>query len=249
MIHFQIFEKFPQLVYGVSTKKDGSMKLFGQKEKDKKNLKNRQKFLSLFNLKIKDVVWAKLNHQGRVKIVTFKNCGQWIKNVDGLITKEENVFLSLTIADCFPVFFFEPKKKIIALAHASWRAILKGLISRIIKTIKKRFLSQPKDILMGIGPGIRSCHFEVKEKVAKKFLKKFGQKVLIKRKDQSFIDLAKSIKLEAIKNKILPQNIEDIKECTYCLKNKYFSYRRQRTKEIKAMMAIIGLKNVPRGTF
>ncbi len=109
MIHFWIFKKFPQIIYGLSTRKDGSMKLTGQKEKDEKALKNRQKFLSLFNLKIKDVVWAQSDHQGRVKIVTLKNRGQLIKNVDGLISKDKNLYLSLTVADCFPFFFFEPK--------------------------------------------------------------------------------------------------------------------------------------------
>jgi YfiH family protein len=248
MIQFKIFKNFPHLVYGVSTKRDGSMRLIKQKEKNKRALKNRQKFLSLFNLKIKDTVWASLDHQGKVKIVTSKNRGQRIKNVDGLITKEKNLFLSLTVADCFPVFFFDQKKEIVGLAHASWRAIIKGLITRMIKIMKNKFLSQGKDILIGIGPGIRSCHFEVKEDVAKKFLSRFSKKVLIKRKNRLFIDLPMAIKLEAFKNGILRKNIEEIKECTYCLKNKYFSYRRDKPRPMKTMMAFIGLRNVPRGT-
>lgn len=194
-------------------------------------------------MKIKDVVWAQLNHQGKVKIATFKNQGQWIKNVDGLITKEKDLYLSLTVADCFPVFFFEPKKEVVALAHASWRTITRGLIIQIIKIMKNRFSCQSKNILIGIGPGIRTCHFEVKENLAKKFLKRFGQKVLMKRKNRFFIDLPLAIKLEAIKNGVLPKNIEDIKDCTYCLKNKYFSRRREKLKELKAMMVLMGVKN------
>lgn len=241
MLSFRIFKNFPSLIYGLSTKKHGSMKLFGQKEKDKKALENRQKFLSFFNLKIKDVVWAQLDHQGRVKIVT-KNCrGQWVKNVDGLISQEKNLFLSLTVADCFPVFFFEPKKEVIALVHASWRAIIKGVITKTIRMIKKAG-SKPTDILIGIGPGIRVCHFEVKEEVVKKFLFQFSQKVLSKRKNRLFIDLPLAIKLEAIKNGILAKNIEEIKECTYCLRNKYFSRRREKLKELRTMLAVVGLR-------
>ncbi len=55
-------------------------------------MKNCQKFLSLFNLKIKDVVWAQLDHQGKVKIAYPKNQGQWLKNIDGLITGEKIFF-------------------------------------------------------------------------------------------------------------------------------------------------------------
>lgn len=241
MIHFQIFKKFPQIIYGLSTRKDGSMKLTGQKEKDKKALRNRQKFLSLFNLKIKDVVWAQLDHQGKVKTATLKNRGQWIKNIDGFISKDKNLYLSLTMADCFPVFFFESEKGIVALVHASWRAIIRGIIERIIEQIKMDS-GQVKNILMAIGPGIRPCHFEVKEKVARKFLTKFSQKVLIKKRGKIFIDLPLTIKLIALKSGILPRNIEELRECTYCLKNKYFSFRRDKPKKIKAMMTLIGLK-------
>lgn len=58
-----------------------------------------------------------------------------------------------------------------------------------------------------------------------------------------FINLPLVVKLQALKNGILARNIEEMKKCTYCLKNKYFSYRRDKLKEIKTMMAIIGLKS------
>lgn len=241
MIHFQIFKKFPQVIYGLSTRKDSSMKLNSQK--DKKALRNRQKFLSLFNLKIKNLVWANLDHQGKVKVISLKDRGKWIKNTDGLITAQKNLYLALTVADCFPVFFFEPKREVVALAHASWRAIVNGVISRTIQRMKNKFGCQRKNILMGIGPGIRACHFEIQKDVAKKFISKFFQKVLIKRKNQLFIDLPMAIKLEARKNGVLAKNIEEKKECTYCLKDKYFSFRRDQPKKLKTMMALIGLKD------
>lgn len=137
------------------------------------------------------------------------------------------------------------------MAHASWRAIIRSIIRRVIEIMKNKFGSQEKDILVGVGPKICSCHFEVQEDVATKF----SQKVLIKRKNRLFIDLPLAIKLEVIKNGIRPKNIEEIKECTYCLKNKYFFFRRaahlgeprfwqEKPKELKAMMALIGVKKL-----
>jgi len=238
MIRFKIFKKFPDLIYKLSTKQQGSMKVTKNSKENKLVLKNRQGFLSRFSLREHFIVKAKLDHSGLVKVVNQKSCGKWIKNIDGLICGNKNLYLSLTVADCFPVFFFDPEKKIIGLAHASWRAISRDLIARMVGAMKNRFFCLPKNILVGIGPGIRKCHFEVQKDVASKF----SQNFLIKRKKRLFIDLPLAIKTELIKNGLLPQNIEELKECTYCLRNKYFSYRREKPRELKVMMVIIGLK-------
>lgn len=119
MIKFKIFKKFPHLIYGLSKRKHGSMKFFS----DQKNRiigQNRKKFFKIFRLKENQVIRTGLIHGNRVKIVSLKCRGKLIKNTDGLIAKEKNIFLSLTVADCFPVFIFNPQKEIIALVHAGW---------------------------------------------------------------------------------------------------------------------------------
>lgn len=175
MIRFKIFEKFPDLIYGLSTKQQGSMKVTENLKENKLVLKNRHDFLLKFGLREYFIVKAKLDHSGLVKVVDQKSRGKWIKNVDGLICREKNLYLSLTVADCFPVFFFDPEKKVIGLAHASWRAISRDLIDRMIGIMKNKFFCLPENILAGIGPGIRKCHFEVQKDVASKF----SQKTLI----------------------------------------------------------------------
>lgn len=242
MIYFKIFRKFPNLVYGVSSKKNGSMKLSKNVKENLQIKKNRQQFLSFFNLAEKNIVKAKLVHRARIRIVSNKDAGKWISNVDGLIAAPKNLAISITVADCFPVFIFDHQKKIISLVHAGWRPIIRGIIKKAIKTIIKEFQSDPKNILIGIGPGIMKCHFRVKQEVANKFKNRFFNKALTQENGCFFVDLPKTIQLEALKSGILRKNIEIINDCTYCLKKKYFSYRRDKKDKIKTMMAFMMIK-------
>jgi len=40
---------------------------------------------------------------------------------------------------------------------------------------------------------------------------------------------------------VLRKNIEISPECTHCEQDKYFSYRRDKSEEVQAMVAYIGL--------
>lgn len=244
MLYFKIFKKFPSLIYGLSERKHGSMKFLHRGKKDQKAFKNQQNFISSFGLKNKQLVRAGLIRSNQVKIVKQKNAGKLVKNNDALITEEKNIFLSLTVADCFPVFLFDPQKQTVALIHAGWRSIIKNIIPKTIKLMKEKMGSKSADILIGIGPGIRKCHFEVQKDVANNFFKKFGPRTLSQSRGKIFIDLPLAIKIQALKSGILTRNIEDSKKCSYCLKNKYYSYRRDKNLSVKTMIAIIGLKSV-----
>src|SRR3989344_5286726 len=93
-------------------------------------------------------------------------------------------------------------------------------------------VTQEKNLLAGIGPGIRECHFEVQEDIARLF----GTK-------ERFVNLGSIIQKQLIELGIKKSNIEDSGECTYCLDQKYFSYRRDKPAQVEAMIAYIGRKH------
>lgn len=114
------------------------------------------------------------------------------------------------------------------------------IVQNAVKSLEKKYRSKAQNILIGIGPGIRECHFDILEKNIK--LYKDYPDCIIKKDNKTFIDLAGVIKEQLIAVGVKKENIEDSKLCTYCLKDKYFSYRRDRPKVIEAMIAYIGLK-------
>ena len=164
-----------------------------------------------------------------------------IPDTDGLISDIKNSYLMVTGADCFPVFFYDPEKRVVGIAHCGWRGILRGLPIKIIDKFISEFGSNSNDINIWIGPGVKSCHFEVQNDVAGLFEKNF-KNAIINKDGGIFINLPEAIALPLIEAGIKPENITEHPDCTFCEKDKYFSYRRDRPKIIEASAFIIQLK-------
>ena len=56
---------------------------------------------------------------------------------DGLVTTNSNILLTLKVADCVPVFLYEPLKRIIGLVHSGWRGTVENIVSNAIKLMQK----------------------------------------------------------------------------------------------------------------
>ncbi len=232
---FSIFNN-SDLILAISEKKEGSMRLEG---KDKEILKNRERFLKKLAIGKNKVINAGLVHKNKIKIVGKEDRGKIIKKTDGLITQDKNTFLAITVADCLPIFISEPSKKVIGLIHAGWRGLAEGILFSAVKKIRQKFKTEPQNILIGIGPSIGICHFEVKEDVLKKF-ERVPANLLKKEKNKVFFDLKRVAEIQLLGLGLKKENIEISSECTFCEKEKYFSHRREKKKTLKAMMVLFG---------
>ncbi len=237
-IQFPLLNDYKPLLYGISARRDGSMKLgviIGQDQ----NTENRNKFFSAAGLDSNAVVSAGIVHKSDVQPVSIKDSGKILSNSDGLITDNVSVTLSVTVADCFPIFLYAPDVQAIGIVHAGWRGILEGIIKNTVLSFNNTYNANPKNLIIGVGPGIHACHFEVDENTAKLF-SDFDFAVLLNN-GKYFIDLTKVILKQFELYGVHRSNIEIHQDCTYCEDKKYYSYRRLRSKDIKAMVAYIGL--------
>jgi len=224
-----------ELILGLSEKADGAMK------GDRDNQKN---FLKKLKIEINKVTAAGLAHGAGIKIINKKQAGKMIKGVDALITKDKGVFLTITVADCLPVYFCDKSGQTIGIAHIGWRGAVKNLAGKVINRLVGDFKLKPENIVVYIGPHIKTCHFEVKAAVAKKFLK--YQEALSSIGKKVYIDLGRVVKKQLAVSGVPRRNVKISQECTYCLENKYFSYRRDKPKKLETMLAYIGLKDRPK---
>lgn len=239
-LQFSIFDKYPELAYGISEKSDGSMRLLTDDSLYRPTLRHRKKYFAKINVCLDQIVQGWLIHGNNVELITKKQTGKIIPDADALITAAKNILLAVTNADCFPIYFFDPQKKAAGIAHAGWRGVVKNIAGKTVRSFTKKFKTNKSDILVAIGPGIRECHFEIKKDNVH-FYEKYPEHV-VKRNDQVFINLAGIIKKQLIAAGVKEKNIEDSRLCTYCLKDKYFSYRRDKPEIIEAMIAYIGLR-------
>lgn len=233
------FSEFSNLIYGISSKNDGKM---NDNNENLKNivLSNRKVYFDKLNINTENLVFAGLIHDKNIAIVTKNNKNTKIPSHDGLITKEKDLILAVTVSDCVPIYFYDHTNKVIGIAHSGWKGTVKNIANEVINKMKLNFNSDPKNILIYIGPHIQKCHFEIKDDIIEKFndYKEF----IFENDNKKFVNLSLIIKKQLIKAGIYENNIEISNECTFCNKEQYFSYRRDRTEDIDSMVAYLGLK-------
>lgn len=176
-------------------------------------------------------------HDINIAVVGEKDRGQIILNTDGLITDKQNIFLTVTVGDCVPIYFFDEKKKIIGLAHAGWRGVVKNISKALIEKMVSEFGLKPEDISAYIGPHLQKCHFEIKEDI----LLQFENEFILKENGIIKVDLLSMIKQQLLSLGVKSENISSSDECTYCNKEKYFSYRRDKPEKTESMITYIGI--------
>ncbi len=224
------------IYYGMTEKKDGFMNLDDSEDKKLNSIAegNRSRFIKN-NIKGKLIVPRQV-HGADVGVMHDEN--QEGITADGLLTAVSGVTLSITIADCFPVFFYDPVKNVVGIAHCGWRGIVKNIVKNILDEFKGSFSSNHGDIYLGIGPGIRSCHFIIKDDIIEQFS---DYKDFIKNEgDGSYkADLEAIIIRQAREEGVI--HIESSGICTYCELDRFFSYRRDGPPK-KVMMAYIGIR-------
>lgn len=221
----------------LSQKNDGSMKI-ELANPSEKNLENRKKYFLKSNINPSNVVSAEITHSNKVAVVTKKDAWKFIKEVDGLITNNPEIYLSVTIADCVPIYFYDDIKKVVWIAHAWWRWITSDITKSMVDKFVGEFKSNASDIKVYVWPHIQKCHFEIKEDIIDKFEDKF----IIRENWIIKIDLLWIIKDKLEKLWIKSENISSSQECTYCESDKYFSYRRDMPEKVEAMIWIIGMR-------
>ena len=241
-IHFPLFDRYPELVATISTKADGNCYFAptGDAKTDAATPTNRASFLARREIPSDRVVSAGLVHGGQAHHASTANDGVIISGTDALFANERDLFLSITVADCLPVFLFDPETKTFGLVHAGWRGLVAGVIPNTVHGMIEKCGVQAESLLAAIGPGIGACHFEVKDDVAKQFAQ-FPDAVL-RRGDRTFIDLKAVARKQLLAAGIQQDHLETSAECTYDLQEQYFSWRRDKPPFKETMIAVIGLQ-------
>ena len=144
---------------------------------------------------------------------------------DAIVTDKLNVALLMQFADCVPMLFYDPERKVIASAHAGWKGTLSGIAAETIKAMVEKFKCKSKNIITVIGPSICRDHYQIGEDVASKVRSVFEpeENVLTFKKDKIFMDLPAANK--SILEKLGLKNIEMMEICTFCNKEDWFTHR------------------------
>jgi len=92
-----------------------------------------------------------------------------LDGLDGHATGDRGVLLTITVADCIPVYLTVPHKGAIALLHAGWRGAAGGALSRCVELLQRHGFAKTSDLVMHCGVGICGDCYEVGSEVADQF--------------------------------------------------------------------------------
>lgn len=222
------------ILIALSQPEDGDMRA---QASDGNGLERRRIFLESEGFSSDQAVYAGLDHGTNVVAVRGTDAGQTIPDVDGLVTNEAGLVLGLTVADCLPVYLYDPRTEVIGLLHAGWRGLEQGVLRRGVERMQQSFRVHPEDVFVAIGPSIRSCHYQVGEDVAGRFRASYPS-ALQQQGIETKLDLITVAHMQLSEAGIVTRHIEVHPDCTYCRSGLYFSRRRQGT-DFGLMLATI----------
>lgn len=151
---------------------------------------------------------------------------------DGHVTRTPGALLTVTIADCVPVFIADPVRRAVGLLHAGWRGTAAGVGESGMVALGEAFGSKPGDLTVHLGPAICGECYEVGPEV----FRALGEPTPATPRP---IDLRRAIRRRVIGSGVRAGQVTVSGECTRCGDGSYFSHRRGDTGRQRAFIGIL----------
>ena len=226
VINPYIFKRFPEIIFGFSTKIGMSRKepyYFNMShsvgdEKDRV-IENRKAFSISIGIDYESVAYQKQVHSDILTVVESSGvCGE----SDAIITTKKNLGLAIGTADCCGIFIYDPVRSVIAGVHSGWRGTSKKILLKVMQKLSNEFNSKPEDLIFYLAPSISQQNYEVGREVAERFdtkyLKSINNKFLL-----NIPEINKDILLNF---GVKENNIQISGLCSYEYSSILHSYRR-----------------------
>lgn len=222
---------------GVSTGCFSSMNLDFREDKKENVIKNYDIICNAIGVKKENTFWTKQVHEDNIVVAKAEDRGKGLfrertvqDGYDAIITNEKDIVLTGFSADCVLIFFFDPQKKAIGIAHSGWRGTVKQIGKKTVEKLKQVYGCSPKDILCGIAPAIGRDHFQVDEEVVRAFRENIEgcEKFIFPDKENEkkfYIDLHSANQYILQQAGVPEENIENSRICTMCDIDSFFSHR------------------------
>ena len=149
---------------------------------------------------------------------------------DAIITHIPGCPIMVLTADCVPIIIYDPIKHVAGVVHAGRIGTQKHILANAIEALSREYSSNPKDLIVGMGPAIRGCCYDVDESCARPFIRESSSHLeFVNRTGQNkfFLDLPKINRIEACEAGVPMGNIFSDGPCTSCENHRWYSYRKE----------------------
>lgn len=239
---FKLFSERKDVLVFVTTRLGGSSQNhlascnigFNMEESAKVTVANRRNICNALGLDFEKLTFQQQVHEDYISIVDLKNAGSGLlqkesalPHSDAMITTEKNITIFAQAADCVPIAIYDTKQKVAAVVHAGWRGTVKKIAQKTAIKMIQEFNCSPNSMLVGIGPSIGRCCYEVGTDVIDSINQNFADtsKIIQQQGSSVHLDLWEANKCQLIEIEIPESNIEIAQECTKCNAHLYYSSR------------------------
>ena len=209
---------------------------------------NKNKLVEHLGVGCQQLIFPFQNHGTEIRAIDeaflkldFAQKNDYLHGVDAIVTKQANICIGITTADCVPLLFYDPIQKVIAAAHAGWRGTCGRITEKTVLTLMDEFGSKPENIRVVIGPSISVEVYEVGKEVIENF-EGAGfdiSKIVTERNNAFYLDLWKANQLLLTEIGVQENHIEVAGICTFTEHEKFFSARRLGIKSGRMLSGIM----------
>ena len=243
-MEYPLFQNTGIVRHGFSTRLGGvsegcysSLNLsFTRGDREEAVRENFRRMGNALGVRCEDMVFTQQTHTTNVRVVTDQDRGMGIvcprsyADVDGLVTNIPGICLVTFFADCVPLYFLDPVKKVIGLSHSGWRGTVGKIGRRTVELMQEQYGCSPADILAAVGPSICQDCYEVSEDVIVQFREHFAEKdwpeLFYKKENGKYqLDLWKANELVFLEAGIHKEHIAVTNLCTHCNSDILYSHR------------------------
>lgn len=260
VLQYPLLNELDVVNHGISTREGGvsegmfrSMNLsFARGDEPERVMENYRRIAKTIGVSVEKMVCSDQTHTTNVRVVDERDAGKGIlktkdySEIDGLITQVPGLCLVTFYADCVPLLFVDPVKKVIASSHSGWRGTV-GRIGKVtIEKMKEEFGCESDDIYVGIGPSICQSCYEVSADVIEQFQENFAESdwkdIFYQKENGKYqLNLWKANERILLDAGIRQEHLAVTNLCTCCNSESLFSHRASQGKRGN-LAAFIALK-------
>lgn len=255
-------ERYPELLQGITTRLSPNGEDWNLSARRgtpqhppswERAVANRETLAERLGISPGRMVGCQQIHGSEVALVTGEDAGKGmrpdrpsIQGADAMVTDEPGLYLLALSADCPPVFFYDPRKRAIGLAHSGWKGTVGQIAARVVEDMGRHFGSSPSDIVAAIGPSIGVCCYEVGPNVVEAaepaFPAAWQEGILEKRDGAIYFDLQAGIRRSLLDAGLQPGNISVEPVCTAHNLHTFYSHRGEKG-QCGLFGAVLGMRN------
>lgn len=158
-----------------------------------------------------------------------------MEGFDGHVTAVPDFLLTVSVADCVPVFMVEPERRNIAVVHAGWRGVAGGIVEAALEALGGGDNALgTQGVWVHAGPAICGSCYEVGPEVHAAVNPSLAVPDAARP-----VDLRAAIAHRAAGAGVLPERITRSTHCTRCGLGRFFSHRGGSASRQMAILALL----------